>query len=178
MQLHGHTVQVLRTDRGSEYDAQETRGTRRARRIGELDRACVELGITHETTPVNQPQLNGIPEAWNNHTFNRANRILFEAALAPKFWSEAVAYANFVRNRLPTRVTSPLSPHELLTGDKPRLDFCRVWGCDGYVRRAHDDAAKAPGSADRMKCLFMGTTAGRVGFRVFIPELKLSLIHI
>lgn len=95
MELHGHAIKLLRTDQGSKYDAQETRWKRRTKRIGELDRACVELGIAQETTPVNQPQLNGIPETWNNHTFSRANRMLFEAALALKFWSEAVACANW-----------------------------------------------------------------------------------
>jgi hypothetical protein len=63
--------------------------------------------------------------------------MLFSAQLASGNWAEAVATANYVQNRSPSRSNSAgVSPYELWEGRKPDVAHFRTFGCKAQVHIA------------------------------------------
>jgi hypothetical protein len=60
-----------------------------------------------------------------------------------------------------------ITPFELFTGKRPRVDQLRVFGCDVYKLLDHQ---KLPASAPRKRLIYIGHSADRVGYRCFDPE--------
>ena len=52
------------------------------------------------------------------------------------------------------------TPYELWFGNKPKLSFLKVWGCDAYVKRLQPE--KLEPKAD--KCVFIGYPKETVGY--------------
>ena len=56
------------------------------------------------------------------------------ADLPLSFWGYALETAAFTLNRAPSKSVET-TPYELWFGNKPKLSFLKVWGCDAYVNR-------------------------------------------
>ena len=50
------------------------------------------------------------------------------------FWDYALETAAFMLNRAPSKSVET-TPYELWFGNKPKLSFLKVWGCDAYVKK-------------------------------------------
>ena len=66
--------------------------------------------------------------------FRAASAMLWEGRkkgrLSPAFLADAVAYSQFLFNRAPNdHIDSSTTPWSILTGEKPRWDKLRVFGC-------------------------------------------------
>ena len=118
----GHSISILRSDRGGEYLTNEFMEYLKAN------------GIRHELTASYTPQQNGVAERMNRTLCEAARCMLHHANLSKKYWAEAVATAAYVRNRLPTAShKNNVTPYEKWYGRKPTLDHMRVFGCAAYA---------------------------------------------
>ena len=45
-----------------------------------------------------------------------------------------------------------MTPYELWLGNKPKLSFHKVWGCDAYVKKLQPDKLEPKSE----KCVFIG----------------------
>jgi hypothetical protein len=55
--------------------------------------------------------------------------------------------------------------YELWHGNKPKLSFLRVWGCEAYVKKLHPDKLKTKPK----KCIFVGYPKETLGYTFYHP---------
>ena len=67
------------------------------------------------------------------------------------FWGYALDIATFTLNRASSKSVER-TPYELCFGNKPKLMFLKVWGCDTYVKRLQPDKLEPKSK----KCVFIG----------------------
>ena len=93
--------------------------------------------------------------------------MLHESGLPYSFFFDAVAYAVYVRNRLPT---SSVTRFEAWFGYKPRIDQLRPFGCVAHV---HIPAAHRTKMDPRThRCVFIGISADSKQYRLFNPATR------
>ncbi|CAN0429329.1 unnamed protein product, partial [Ascophyllum nodosum] len=140
------SIKCIRTDNGGEFEGEFRR---------ELDRRS----ITHEHTPPDTPQYNGVAE--------RALGLLREKAIIlmeelddvinvprEKLWAQAMLFACDVTNKSVTTSTNEgKSPYELWLGKSPTAYHLRPFGTVGYARQSVREHKMAPKGE---KCVFMG----------------------
>ncbi|KAF8747055.1 Reverse transcriptase (RNA-dependent DNA polymerase) [Rhizoctonia solani] len=100
-----------------------------------MEEHAAQKGTVLETTAPYSSQQNGIAERLNRTLTNKARAMLLESA-APKFlWNKAIAYASYLKNRVPTQVHSKFwkTPFEAFWGNKPDVSVLRPWGTKCYV---------------------------------------------
>ncbi len=169
----GFHVNRIQSDRGSEFFAQEGDTHQdRDRRQHEFDYVCSSHvpKVLHTVTPVGSKEK--LAELWFRDHFDAANVMLWEARLSPAFWPDAVAYSNYVFNRMPNNHIGPTTPWTLLTGERARWDKIKVFGCDCYEHIPNNDFIKVPGVPRGRKLIFMGFEQTTNGWRVFDPETR------
>jgi transposase InsO family protein len=142
------TITEVRTDQGGEYGGHNARSTVQGGNSSlpttadsdifsaKFAAVCKEKNIQHTLMPAYRPELHAIAERWNRTVMIMANSMLTTACISPILWPEAVAHANLIRNKLPTKLLGDHTPYELFTGQLPRFDNLRVWGCYCYIRRS------------------------------------------
>jgi hypothetical protein len=91
-------------------------------------------GIRHERTSPGSSFQNGKVERAIRTLKAWAGASLAESGLGSAFWVEAMRYAVFVYNRLPSATRS--SPYELAHGHPPSLRFLHPFGCLCFSRVA------------------------------------------
>jgi IS30 family transposase len=92
-----------------------------------------EEGIKHEFLVPYTPQQNGVVER-KNWTLNEAARIMLDEYNTPdNFWAEAVNMMYHAINRLYLHMVYKKTAYELLTGNKPKVDYFRVFGCRCFI---------------------------------------------
>ena len=140
------SIKCVRTDNRGEFE-------------GELQRELDRRSITHEHTPPDTPQYNGVAE--------RALGLLREKAIIlmeelddvinvprEKLWAQAMLFACDVTNRSVTTSTDGgKSPYELWFGKFPTADHLRPFGAVRYARQSVREHKMAPKGE---KCAFMG----------------------
>ena len=67
------------------------------------------------------------------------------------FWGYALETAAFTLNRVPSKSVEMIT-YELWFGNKSKLSFLKVWGCDIYVKRLLPDKLEPKAE----KCVFIG----------------------
>ena len=67
------------------------------------------------------------------------------------FWGYALKTATFMLNRAPSK-SIETTPYELWFGNKPKMSFLKVWGCDAYVKKLQPDKLEPKSE----KCIFIG----------------------
>ncbi|QRW23942.1 integrase core domain protein [Rhizoctonia solani] len=96
---------------------------------------AAQRGTVLETTALYSAQQNGIAKQLNQTLTDKAQAMLLESA-APKFlWNEALAYACYLKNQVPTQVHGTFwkTPFEAFWGRKPNVSVLRPWGTKCYV---------------------------------------------
>ena len=149
----GQRTQRLRCDNGSEYINQE------------LSDFCATKGIKLETTVRYTPEQNGAAERLNLTLVEKARPMLAASGLPKTLWAEAVATANYLRNRSPVSGRS-LTPYELFFGKKPDVSHLRTFGVPCYVHtpkalRSKLDDTSEPGR-------FIGYPANTKGYKILL----------
>ena len=140
------SIKCIRTDNGGEFE-------------GEFQRELDRRSITHEHTPPDTPQYNGVAE--------RALGLLREKAIIPmeelddvinvpreKLWAQAMLFACDVTNKSVTTSTDGgRSPYKVWFKKFPTADHLRPFGAVGYARQSVREHKMAPKGE---KCVFMG----------------------
>ena len=118
-------LQILRSDNGGEYDNNE------------FLEYFQEHGFYHETTCSQTPQQNGVAEPENRHILETTRALLIAANAPQHFWTDAVATAVYLLNRMPSRVLDFETPLEALAHYVPLPSILmlppRIFGCVVYV---------------------------------------------
>lgn len=152
----GRTLKALRTDNGGEYTS------------AEFEKYLKSEGVRHERTVPKTPEQNGVAERMNRTLIEMVRSMLAGAKLPQKFWAEALSTAAYLRNRSPTKAVVGKTPFEAWTGEKPRVDHLRTFGCVAYAHIAKDERRKLDSKARR--CIFLGYGTETRGYRLYDPE--------
>lgn len=100
--------------------------------------------------------------------------MLSEKEMPRMFWPEAVKWTTFVLNRCPTVAVQDMTPQEAWSGEKPSVDFFRVFGCMAY---AHVPKAKRTKLEDRSTaCVLLGVSEESKAYRLYDPVTKRIVI--
>ncbi|KAL6319103.1 hypothetical protein AAG906_001576 [Vitis piasezkii] len=134
-------IKILRSDNGGEYTYFNSHG------------------ILHETSCSQTPQQNGTAERKNRHILETTRALLINAHVPNRYWSDAVATAVHLLNRMPTKVlqfqtlVKVLSDHVSL----PNVLMIppRIFGCVVFVHIHKNQRTKLDPCA--VRCLFLGT---------------------
>jgi hypothetical protein len=180
----GTIIKTVQTDQAGEFggfqDKSSSSGGHQKLEINKKDfytnafsKVCQKHEIEHKLVPAYRHEINGVAERWNRTVSQMANTMMYHARISPILWSSAIAHANFLRNRLPTRSRDGITPYELYFNRLPRYDNIRTWGCYCYKKLPKCD--KTPGLPVRKRLIYVGDTANRIGFRCFDPiEFKFT----
>ena len=143
-------IKFLRSDRGGEYLSYE---------FGTHLRQC---GIVSQLTPPGTPQRNGVSERRNRTLLDMVRSMMSLTDLPLSFWGYALETAAFTLNRAPSKSVET-TPYELWFGNKPKLSFLKVWGCDAYVKRLQPDKLEPKSE----KCVFIGYPKETIGYTFY-----------
>ena len=81
-------------------------------------------------TPLNN---NGVVERKNRTLIDMARIMLDEYKMSDLFWCEAINTACHAINRLYLHKKLKKTSYELLTGNKPKVSYFRVFGCKCFI---------------------------------------------
>ncbi|KAK1613689.1 hypothetical protein QYE76_019206 [Lolium multiflorum] len=115
-------IKAIRTDNGSEFKNYTMREFVQDERI------------KHEFFAPYTPQQNGVIERKNRTIIEMARTMLDEFKSPYNFWGEAISTAIHYSNRLFLRPLHNKTPYELITGNKPKVMYFRVFGCKCMVK--------------------------------------------
>jgi hypothetical protein len=151
----GAKIKNVRTDNGTEY-VNETLGS-----------YFKQKGITHQRSAPYSPQQNGRAERLNRTLMEKTRAMLGEAGLPQEMWGEAVATANFVRNRSPV-TGKDKTPWELFFGRRPDVSILRTFGCRAYVHIPKEKRTKLDNISD--PGIMIGYMPGGNGYRIMMDD--------
>ncbi|CAJ2675738.1 unnamed protein product [Trifolium pratense] len=155
---HNAVIKCFRCDLGGEYTSNK---------FSEL---LAFDGTIHQTSCTDTPQQNGVAERKHRHIVETARSLLLSASVPKEFWGEAILTAVHAINRIPSSVTSGLSPFEKLYGSCPDYSSLKVFGSTCFVLRPHVERDKL--SPRSTICVFLGYGAGQKGYRCYDPSSK------
>ena len=78
------------------------------------------------------------------------------------FFGYALEMAAFTLNRAPSK-SIETTPYDLWFGEKPKLSFLEVWGCDAYVKKLQLDKLEPKSE----KCVFIGYPKVTIGYTFY-----------
>uniref|UniRef100_A0A5S6R3H6 choline-phosphate cytidylyltransferase n=1 Tax=Trichuris muris TaxID=70415 RepID=A0A5S6R3H6_TRIMR len=151
----GRKIKAIRTDNGLEYCSKE------------LQLYLRKLGIKHERSNVETPQMNGVAERANRALMDLARAMLKSSSLPKQFWAKAVTAAAYAKNRVFHASIDEGVPQTLWTCKRVSVRHLRAYGCLAYVqttkqgRRKLDDRAEAG--------IMIGYGIYTVGYRIWLP---------
>jgi hypothetical protein len=152
-QSPGVRLTKMRSDRGGEYLS------------GEFDQYLRQQGIERQLTIHDSPQQNGVAERLNRTLVEHARAMLLGKNLPKYLWAEAVNYATWLKNRLPSRATPGTTPFELVRKAKPDLSQAHEFGARVFVHVL--EAGKLEARAE--EAIFVGVDAESKAWRVYWP---------
>lgn len=96
-----------------------------------------------------------------------ARSMLSEKKMPTKYWGEAVRYAVYILNKLPTRSLSDITPYEAWFERKPSIDYLRIFGCVAYMKVLAAHTKKLDERSKRL--VHIGREPGTKAYRLFDP---------
>ena len=154
----GQKLKAIRTDNGGEFTSSE------------FEAHLQSEGVKHEFTIPKNPEQNGVAERMNRTLVETVRSLLFYANLSHKFWGEALSTAAYLHNRSPTKAVKGMTPYEAWTGEKPKVDHLRIFGCQAFVHVPKDERKKLDSKSK--KCILMGYGTTTKGYRLYDPLKK------
>ena len=150
---YGKEVKQFRSDRGGEY-------------VNNVLKTYFEKrGIIHELTVANTPAQNGVAERLNRTLFDKARCMLQQLPKENRnLWAEAIATANYLRNRSPTRHLKNCTPYEKLVEKIPNVKHLRIFGSRLFIVK-HKHEGKLDSRSDAG--IMVGYATNSKGYRVY-----------
>ena len=155
-QRAGAKVKTVRSDRGGEYLSSE------------FDKYLQDNGIERQLTVHDSPQSNGVAERLNRTLVEHARAMLLARDLPKFLWAEAVNYATWLKNRLPSHAIPGHTPFDLIHGRRPSLSEAHEFGSPAYVRL--ENTGKLEARAEEV--VFVGVDEESKGYRVYWPAKR------
>ncbi|WJZ91855.1 hypothetical protein VitviT2T_010895 [Vitis vinifera] len=155
-------VRVLRSDNGGEYQSSD------------LQKYLEGHDIIHQTTCSNTPQQNGVAEQKNRHLLEVVRASLIAAKTPISYWGEAITYAAYLINRVPSSSINFQTPLQTLTNvvvaptvpNLPPRVFCYV----AFVHLHKHQRTKLTSHA--LQCVFVGYALHKKGYRCYHPPTR------
>ena len=135
------SIKCVRMDNGGEFE-------------GEFQRELDRRSITHEHTPPDTPQYNGVAERTLGLLREKAITLMEELdgvinVPREKLWAQAMLFACDVTIKsVATSMDAGKSPYGLWFGKFPTADHLRPFGVVGYARRSVREHKMAAGRGD------------------------------
>jgi len=146
-------IKNMRSDNGSEF------------RNTNIEEFLDEEGIKHEFFAPYTPQQNGIVER-KNRTLIEATRTMLDEYKTPDiFWAEAINTTCRAINRLYLHKYLGKTPYKIITGNKPKVHYFRVFGCKCFILNKKTKSSKFAPKVDEEFLLGYGTN--EYAYRVF-----------
>lgn len=158
----GAYITCLRTDRGGEFCSKE------------FKEFCESQGIRRQLTAAFTPQQNGVAERKNRTIMNAVRSMLIEKKVPKAFWAEAARWCVHIQNRCPTAAVPNKTPEEAWNGEKPVVDYFRIFGCIAHVHVPDQMRSKLDDKS--RKCVFLGVSDESKAWRLYDPVSKKILI--
>jgi hypothetical protein len=117
----GKNIKVLVSDGHSTYMSKA------------MDQLLREHGTIQKVRSPYEPNQNPIPERRARTLAEMARTMMIHAGVETDLWEYSLRFANYIRNRVKTRVLPNVTPYEKFWGKKPDLSRIRPFGCLGYV---------------------------------------------
>jgi hypothetical protein len=124
-----------------------------------------EGGIKHEFSTPYAPQQNGIVERKNQTLIDMARTMLDEYKTPNIFWCDAINIACHAINRLYLHKKLKKTSYELLTGNKPKVSYFRVFGCKYLILNTKPKTSKFAPKVD--EGFLLGYGSNEHAYRVF-----------
>src|SRR4051812_33357286 len=121
-----------------------------------------QCGIVSQLTPAGTSQHNGVSECRNQTLLDMVRSMMSLTDFPLSFWGHALETATFTLNRAPSKSVE-MTPYELWFGNKPKMSFLIVWGCDAYVKMLQTDKLEPKSE----KCVFIGYPKETVGYTLY-----------
>lgn len=153
---YGAKVRCIRSDNGGEYTSKR------------FNQFCASTGIIHQTSAPYSPQQNGLAERMNRSLGEGTRALLHYMNVNRVWWAEAMLTVAHTINRIPNSAHPDASPFEILHGEKPVLDYLRVFGSQGFYRV--DDSKRTKLDAKAHRCMFLGYSETSKAYRVWDHE--------
>ena len=117
----GRKFKRLRSDNGGEYKSDP------------ILQVCQDGGIVRHFKVSGTSQHNGVAECMNRTILEKVQCLLSNSGLDKAFWGEAIPYAYYLINMLPSVVIDSKTPIEVWSG-KPTTDYDKldIFGCPTY----------------------------------------------
>ena len=102
----------------------------------------------------------------NRTLLERVICMLTNAKMSKTFWGEAIVTAGYLINRSPSSAIDFKTPEEKWSGNPPKYDHLRIFGCPAFV---HVKEGKLEPRA--IKGVFIGYPEGVKGYKVWCKDL-------
>jgi transposase InsO family protein len=146
-------IKKVRSDNGTEF-----------KNTG-VEEFLSEEGIKHEFSVTYTPQQNGVVERKNGTLIESTRTMLDEYKTPDNFWAEAVHTACHAINCLYLHKIYKKTAYELLIGNRPKVDYFRIFGCKCFILNKKVKSSKF---APRVNEGFLlGYASNAHGYRVF-----------
>mgnify|MGYP002631971453 FL=1 len=170
----GIVVRCVQSDRGSEYFAQEgATYVDRDRAVHSFDQVCAsqQPPIRHILRPIEMKEK--LAEAYFKEHFSACNAMLWAGRLSPCFWADCIAYSNYLWNRCGnSHIGYKTTPWTIATGEIPRWDKVKVFGCQCFEHIPNNQYYKVPGVPRGRNLIFVGFDRNMDGWKCFDPETR------
>src|SRR5438105_10338203 len=140
-------IKRIRSDNGSEFKNKS------------IEEFLDEEGITHEFSAPYTPQQNGVVERKNWTLIEAARTMLDEYKTWDQFWAEAINTACHAINWLYLHKILKKTAYELLTGNKPKVHYFRVFGSKCFILNKKSKSSKFATKVDEGFMLGYGSNA-------------------
>ena len=86
-----------------------------------------------------------LAEAYLKEHFSACNAMLWAGRLSPCFWADCIAYSNYLWNRCGnSHIGYETTPWTIATGEIPRWDKVKVFGCQCFEHIPNNQYYKVP----------------------------------
>jgi transposase InsO family protein len=123
------------------------------------------VGIKHKFSTPYTPQQNGAIERKNHTLIGMARTMLDKYKTHDIFWCDTVNTACNAINRLYLQKKLKKTSYELLTGNKPKVSYFRVFGCKYFILHKKSKTSKFAPKVD--KGFLLGYGLNKHAYRVF-----------
>ena len=156
----GHKLKKIRADGGKEYVNKQ------------FQNFIVESGMELEITTPHSPSQNGIAERLNRTVVEHARAMIIQNDIPLFLWTEAINYANLIKNRSPTRALEKqmITPYEAFWKKKPDLSLLEEFGRPCWVLR--QDGKQSILDPKSRQFLFTGINNSTKGYRYYNPVTR------
>jgi transposase InsO family protein len=149
----GLPIKKIRSDNGTEF------------KNTLVEEFLDDEGIKHEFSTPYTPQQNDVVERKNCTLLDMARTMLDEYKTSDLFWSDAINTACHAINRLYLHKKLKKTSYELLTGNKPKVSYFRVFGCKYFILNKRPKTSKFTPKVD--EGILLGYGSNELAYCVF-----------